>query len=310
MRLDGAMKGLTNVGNSCYLNAALQCMFHVPALANYVLGGWADKDLFKKRINACAFAQEYTRLVNEYWKTQEPKVLDTTGVWGCLTKVHKSFANGNPHDAHEAWVVMMKCLHDAWSRTPRIQPSPAEEHVDKGAWEAHIAKDGYSILTELFVGQMERIVDDGKEYRSTTYEHFQGLSLDIAGCTSVFQAVSKAFAPETVEGYTMEDGTVATVTLTKRLVYSPAVLVLHLKRFDDSGDKVDRYIQYSTTLDVPGQGRYELFAVCFHRHSHYVAACEVLGQWHAMDDHTVTLLDINTVVNKDAYLLMYKKRLE
>ena len=304
------MKGLTNVGNSCYLNAALQCLVHVPALTNYILGGWGEKDLFKKRINACAFAREYMRLVEEYWKSPEPRVLDTSGVWTTLTKLHKPFANAQPHDAHEAMVVMLRHLHEALHRTPRIAPSPTDDKVDAAAWDATIGKEGYSILTELFVGQIERIVEDGNTYRSTTYEHFHGLSLDIAGVTSVAQAIAKSFAPETVDEYTMEDGTVAKVTLTKRLVYAPVVLVLHLKRFDDTSDKVDRFVQYSTTLDIPNQGRYELFAVCFHRNSHYVAACEVQGQWHGMDDHAVTPLDINSIVNKDAYVLVYKKRLE
>lgn len=302
------MKGLVNFGNSCYLNAALQCMVHIPALTNYILGGWAQKDSFKKRVNACAIANEYAHLVQAYWGSPEPTTLDAKGVWTALCKLHKPFANTHQHDAHEAVTVMLKHLHDALARTSRIRPSVAEERVDIEAWEASVFEDGYSIITELFVGQMQCIVEDGRSFSSTTYEHFQGLTLDIVGCTSVSQAFHKAFAPETVENY-VNDGTATTVTLTRHLIYAPIVLILHLKRFDGNGDKVDHFIQYNTTLEIPNQGTYELFAVCFHRGAHYMAACEVNGHWSCMDDHVVTPLNINAIVNKDAYMLMYKKRL-
>lgn len=309
------MKGLTNVGNSCYLNAALQCLLHVPALTNYVLGGWADKDVSRRRVNACALALEYSKLVKAYWGGPEPAVIDTLGVWTALAKLHKPFSIAQPHDAHEALTVVLQHLHEAWCRTPRIRPSLTEGHVNQEAWEAHLSKNGYSIVPELFQGQTECIVEDtaptdGTGYRSRTYEHFMGLSLDITGCSTLSQALTKAFAPETVDRYTLEDGTETSVSVTRLLVYAPAVLVLHLKRFDTTGDKIDRYVEYSTTLDVPGHGTYELASACFHRDGHYVAAGEVMGQWHAMDDLTVNDVTFNAIVNKDAYMLVFKKRLD
>lgn len=301
------MKGLANVGNTCYLNAALQCLVHTPGLTNYVLSGWADKDSFKKRINACSFAAEYASLTKAYWGTADPPVLDTRGVWTTLTKVHKAFANSQPHDAHEAVLAIIKHLHEAWARTPRIAPSIAEEHVVREAWDGFIGKEGYSLVTELFVGQVEKTLEAG-EYRSKTYEHFFGLSLDLDGCSSVGHALHKHLAPEEVEEYRVGDR-VTSATLTKHLVYCPLALIIHLKRFDGTGAKVDRFLDYSTTLAVPGQGTYELYGVCFHQAGHYVAACEAGGAWRALDDDKVSELEVNNVVHRDAYVLFYKKRL-
>lgn len=298
------MKGLVNLGNTCYLNAALQCLIHVPGLTNYVLGGYAAKDVSRKRINASAFALEYIELVNRYWTVPEPTPLDTKPLWTALVKLHKPFAS-QMHDAHEAVTVVLKHLHDALGKTPRVNPSIANQHVDTDPWEASLKKDGYSMLSELFVGQTQRIVEAGT-YRSVTHEHFTGLTLDLTGCNSVTQALQKSLAPETVDGYKIHD-TMVTATLTKVVRYAPLILVLHLKRLDDAGHKIDRFVDYTTTLVF--QGVYDLFGVCFHCGDHYVAACETQGRWHVMDDDKVTPIGVNDVVRKDAYVLMYKRRL-
>lgn len=309
-RRTGSMKGLVNHGNTCYLNAALQCALHIPGLTNYVLGGWAEKDLFKKRLNACALARAYAELVREYWSCKDAAVHDPRPVWAALCKLHRPLANSQPHDAHEALAMLLKHVHDALGRTARITPSYAYDRVVKEPWDAHLAQDGYSIITELCCGQTECVLasDDGS-YTNTSYEHFVGLSLDLEGCGSVAQALTQAFAPAHIDEFVSENGGGKGATMTKRLVYCPLVLILHLKRFAADGAKIDRFVDYPALLDVPDHGAYELFGVCIHQGDHYVSLCEVRGQWRMMDDATVTPINVNTIVHKDAYVLFYRRKL-
>ena len=311
------MRGLRNLGNTCYLNAALQCLLHVPGLTNYVLQGWAERDLAKRRVNACALAAAYVALVREYWTTEvHDRPLDPGPLLAALRKLHRPFASPAPNDAHEAVTMLLKHLHDALGRTPRIRPSPADAGVLREPWEQHLAKDGYSILTELFCGQSESLVaDEAGRYSSTTHEHFVGLTLDLEGCSGVSQALAKAFAPTLIDDFALEPGGQrGAVTKITRLVHAPLILVLHLKRFGEDGSKVDRFVSYSTTLHVPGCGGhgahyYDLFGVCMHADGHYRAACETRGTWRIMDDGAVAEIDLNSVITKEAYVLFYKKRL-
>lgn len=316
------MKGLTNLGNTCYLNAALQCLVHVPGLTNYVLSGWAEKDLSKKRINACALATAYAAMTKQYWGAPEPGVVDPRPVWTALAKLHKPFANAKPHDAHEALVLLLKHLHDALARTPRIDPSLAYQRVDREAWDAHVEAEGYSILTELVRGQMRCTVAAGA-YRSDTYEHFVGLTLDGPGVDP-----AACLRPTTIPDFVASPGAAPTVaTQTKRLVYAPLVLVLHLTRPRDNraatqagpttAAPTGTPTTVAPTTAVPfsvvlGPDAYELFAACLLADGHYTAVCEAGGTWRHMDDDAVSEVDPATVARMladRAYVLLYKKRL-
>lgn len=297
------MKGLPNEGNTCYLNAALQCLLHVPGLTNYALSGWADKDLAKKRINACGLARQYLSLTASYW-AHHGRDASAAGVRAALAKLHKPFANAKPHDAHEAMTLLLKHLHDALGRTPAIEPSYARRSVDVAAWDEHVKAEGYSILTELVRGQV-RCTVAGEEYESVTHEHFVGLTLEPAA--SLGQALDAFLAPAHVEGFVVE-GRPRPVVLTKTLVYAPLVLVVHLRR-------PSRDVECPAVWQVPtaaaGVDTYHLFAACMHADGHYTAACEAGGAWRLMDDASVTQLrePPSDLLRRHATVLLYKKKL-
>lgn len=295
------MKGLANEGNTCYLNAALQCLVHVPGLTNYALSGWADKDLAKKRINACALAREYLALTAAYWAPGQ--AASAGGVRAALAKLHKPFANDKPHDAHEALTLVLKHLHDALGRTPAIEPSYARAAVDLAAWDEHVRAEGYSILTELCRGQV-RCAVAGHGYESVTHEHFVGLTLETA--PTLDAALEAYLAPVTIEDFEVR-GAPATVVQTKTLVYAPLVLVVHLRRPSPP-------VECPLVWQVPaaaGGGEYHLFAACLHADGHYVAACEAGGVWRLMDDAAVTQLHEPPLdlLRRQATVLLYKKKL-
>lgn len=301
------MKGLQNLGNTCYLNAALQVLLFTPPLANYVLSGLAEKDLFKKRLNACALAREYISLAKAYWGSKDPAAVDTRGVHAALSKIHRTFANSQPHDAHEAWALVVKHLHDAFT-TKKVQ-SLASGQADKEAWDAHSVASGHSMLTEMFQGQMESTITAPGGITSVTHEHFTGLSLDLdAAPPGIAQALARTLDPVQIQGYKLPNGDVVDATQTKVVRYMPLILMLHLKRFHGTGEKNGKFVDYSTSLDLGTLGMYTLFGVIFHHDGHYTAACEVRDQWYLCDDTVVTKIPVNSVVQKDAYVLLYKRK--
>jgi ubiquitin C-terminal hydrolase len=323
------MRGLLNSGNACYLNAALQCLLHTPPLANYFMSDCAQEDASRRRVNARAVAAEFAALARAMWRPADPPpdedpaaALDPAGVLAALAKVHRAFGNRTmQHDAHEALMALLGTLHDAQDRTPRLVDSPAERHVHLESWAAHTkGKGGYSFLTEVFQGQM-RVRVTGPGYSSTTYEHFWDLSLAVDGRTSsVQQAIARHLEPAVIDGYKHGDDDEArliTVDVRREFTHTPLVLVAHLKRFDAALCKLDKFVDYTVDMDVPLAGgqtaQYTLFAVCMHSGAvaggHYTAMCEAGGRWTYIDDAAARPVDdLNSLIQKDAYMLLYRRR--
>lgn len=311
-------KGISNLGSTCYLGAALQALLHTPPLTAYFLAGCAEGDMHTKRQNACAVATEYAALVTRYWKSETPGPLDLGGLHASLGKFHKAFGKLKEHDAHEAMSVVLRCLHEALCKLHYpLTASLALEQLhgpDRAAWDAYHCNN-YSIISEIFEAQIRvrvRNAYSGHAYDSTTYEHCIGLSLPVSGMT-LNRCLNDFFAPTVVEGFKDKD-TVLAVRVTREAVYLPVVLMIQFKRLIGKA-KHDTFIDYPAHLDLshltPGSSStYQLFAVVSHNNAHYTAMCHARDAWTVFDDgNTRRVDDINNIITKDAYVLMYKKRL-
>ena len=276
--------------------------------------------------SACA---EGAGLVDAYWRSPPPsspdtaatEPLDPTALRAALAKLHRMFGKPGPHDAHEAMVLILKTLHDALARTPPVAQSIAALHVDADSW-AKNNKGNYSILTEVFQGQLESTVTSPGGYTNVTHQHFWCLTLPVDDVASVPQAVARYLAPETVDGYRLDDGTVTPVTVSKAFVYLPLVLVVCLSRFDARRMKQGKFVDYGVALDLSGSVRgntsykYSLFGVCLHSgesaaDGHYSALVEHGGRWWHVNDETSTPVEsLNLLIQRDAYVLLYKRDLD
>ena len=307
------MRGLANLGNTCYLNAAAQCLLYVPPLTNYLTSDLPEKDVkasdaASDAASGKALGMAYAELVREYWTTplaDPPRPLDTRRVWTAMCDVHPPFRDRCPHDAHEALVKLLESL-----RVFRVPFASKLDGPGAEAW-ARECSDDPSVVTAVFQGQTETCVTSACGFRSVTYEHPIVYEIDV--CSSLSAGFAAMFRTERVDRYVLPDGRETSVTVDWKPTCLPFVMIVHLKRFACDRTKVDKFVDYSTTLDLTawgdGSACYDLFAVCFHSGAHYVASCEAGGVWYSFDDERVTRLDnINDVVHRDAYVLVFKKR--
>ena len=96
-------KGLADLGNTCYLNSALQCLSHVPDLTNRLL-----KEPYE---GPCDVTREYSKLVCALWRKDESP--DPRAFHDAFTRKYMSFRNLQPHDVQEVVLALIDTFESA-----------------------------------------------------------------------------------------------------------------------------------------------------------------------------------------------------
>ncbi|KAH9361226.1 hypothetical protein HPB48_009698 [Haemaphysalis longicornis] len=133
------LTGLQNLGNTCYMNAALQALSNCPQLTNFFLdcGGLVQCD--KKP----GLSKSYMRLVREMWHKRRPSYVVPSGIAYGIKMVYPVFRGYSQQDAQEFLRCFLDQLHEelkapvgAFARLPLGRPrSPAADSSESSLSE-------------------------------------------------------------------------------------------------------------------------------------------------------------------------------
>jgi uncharacterized UBP type Zn finger protein len=137
---------------------------------------------------------------------------------------------------------------------------------------------------------------------------------------TLIEGLDAFLATETLP-YRTDDGRDISIVRTQRITVLPLILIVQLLRFGpDEGSKMHAFIDYPLKLDLRrytgrAEDVYALFAAILHgggdaRAGHYTAMCKGRDEssWVTYnDEHVGALNHINDSVNKNAYILLYKR---
>jgi ubiquitin C-terminal hydrolase len=274
-----------NSSNRCWFNSAVQAILHIPQLANLLRSSEIfEKILVKKRKNSTDFAVELSRVAQEYWSTfKHEKVVNLDALFEIFVKINRNFGGKKMYDATEAFLAIIETLDGAFVAK---EPLPLPEGANLDSWNEHINKTKSSFLSDILLGQSKRVYNG-----ETSYEHFSALTL------------SKPSVAAGIEDYLRDEDTGIIREFTKLPLILPII-------FQKGAEK--SFIHYDTSMTI-GDTEYVLFAVMLHAGNlaggHWVTMCYNAGQWNLVDDSKCSrIFDLNTLIQKDAVLLMYKKK--
>eukprot|EP00043_Microstomoeca_roanoka_P007322 m.70540 g.70540 ORF g.70540 m.70540 type:complete len:1110 (-) comp13779_c1_seq1:178-3507(-) len=308
--------GLGNLGNTCYLNATLQCLTYTPALANLCLSSYYQRThAAQPGFDAMKIVELHVvRALSNPKKSILPKPIINH-----LRQINKHFRHHQQQDAHEFFI----CLLDAMQKALLAGYSKLDRLVQETTLVHHI-----------FGGYLRSTIQCGRcHHNSNTFEAFLDISLDIKTVNSLYKALHSFTRKEqlfTTNSYKCEKCK-QQVTATKQLTLHrlPNVLCFQLKRFSfssDFGSKLRHKVSYPARLNVHDflspsvkqlikrdDCNYTLYAVLVHAgyslsSGHY--ACYVKGPnnvWYSVDDDDLRFSKEQEALDQAAYMLFYTR---
>ena len=162
-------KGLANLGNTCYLNSALQCLSHVPDLTNRFLKTPYD--------GPCDVTREYSSLVTSMWRKGEEA--DPRAFHTAFTAKYPSFAHLHPHDVQEVVLALIDTFENALG-VGFVQSIFNGTETQEVTYPKGVSKKEHDITTVVVCPTAQNQTLEELLQRREKYEAFSGY-IDDAG---------------------------------------------------------------------------------------------------------------------------------
>ena len=301
--------GLRNLGNTCYMNSAIQCLSHTVPLVDYFLNCDWQAEINRENVlgHDGAMAMAYSRLLEKLWRGHRA-VHNPKGFKSALCRVAPHFRGYEQHDAQELLVFLLDGLHEDLNRVskkPYVEDAECdgrpEEVVAAESWKGYLLRNK-SIVVDLFQGQLRSTLECCHcGYKRVKFDPFMYLSLPVPegkarrepatldDCLREFAKEEMLTGDEQWRCSKCKDFRDAKKKFDIWKV--PPVLIVHLKRFKYLPTGERRKVR--TFVDFPGgnwslrnhvkspqreKPIYDLFAVSNHHggfgSGHYTAFCK------------------------------------
>ena len=184
--------GLTNLGNSCYMNSSLQCLFATKELTNFFLFNFNNDFINKENIlgSGGLLTLGYINLLLNINNTTNNRYISPESFKIILGKCSAKFEGNEQEDAHEFISYLLDVFHEDLNRV-KEKPNNinnliktknkhlSEEEKSIIDWN-NFLKRNQSVLIDLFYGQLKSCVTcPNCNYDSINFNSFLSLELSI-----------------------------------------------------------------------------------------------------------------------------------
>ncbi len=336
---DKGLSGLTNLGNTCFLNSTMQVLSHT-----YELSIFLEKKSYKKRLNQkydSALLLEWDDLRELLWKENcivSPFRFVKTVQRLAKIKHQDMFTGFDQNDLPEFLIFIIDCFHNALSREVNMSiEGQIKDEKDKIAVKCferikQMYEKDYSEIWSIFYGvhisQLEHV--ERGEILSMTPEPYFIINLPIPEknkSPTLIDCFDLYVDGELLDGENCVtyEKTGEKVPAKKKIMFwnFPDVLVIDIKRFNSQNRKNQILIDFTLnnlnlSKYVIGYNKdsyiYDLYGVCNHSGSgmggHYTSFVKnANGKWYHYNDTSVSEVTMaQQIITPKAYCFFYRKQ--
>lgn len=286
--------GLNNIGNTCYLNSALQLLINCTVLTKIILTTKFDN----VKLN---YIKNF--FIN-YSNSEVPICPDKLKL--IVGQKSNKFMSFGQQDSHEFLIYLLEIL---------------EEEFKNHFTNEEICKIKLNeLISSLFdIGISSIIYSEETNEQSKTYINERILSLPIkkgdnitlTDCLNDFLKIEKLDG----DSKWFSEKNNKNVVAYKRLILKrlPKYLIIHLKRFSyfSSSNKNNKAVKCDEKIIIEDRN-YDLRGIVYHSGTanggHYISVIKLNGEWYLCNDGTITKLDnIENYLNY-GYIYLYVKQ--
>ena len=320
------IRGLRNLGNTCFMNSVLQCLSHTLPLRHFYVSYEYNQCLNSRGDLSNAFSNV---MVNLWSITSEDSVVPYE-LKRQVEIVTPRFIGYDQHDAHEFMRFLLNELHEEINRASvEGRKSPADNETLEEACARYLTWED-SRISELFGGMLRsEVCCSVCSNQSTVYIPFLDIALPIPelsySSTSdpavhLTDCLNMLITEETLDEEERPycNKCMDLTRSTKQLMINklPRFFVIQLKRFSyyPQRTKLSTPVKFDETWKIPDSANkthtYSLYGIACHSGGisggHYISCCKYSGVWRCFNDSMAGSVSWEHVKDQEAYILFYE----
>ena len=339
------LKGLDNIGSTCYMNTVLQCLLHVNELICYFLNEYPrDCKFLNEKNNDASTQGNISKVFYELIKNVYPQQEESSNISDSVSpeNFQKTIGDYNPqfknleaNDSKDLILYLMQSMHSELnynSKNKAIQGIPNQ--YDRGNTFHYFINSydiqNYSIISAIFYGTCENITKctacqknlynfQKFEFISFGMINYVGKEFNIYNGFEDNQKIQKLTGDN--QFYCNNCKKLNDAETYSKIIVPPNKLLINIdygknKKYIPNKISFDEEIDITkyVIFDFGTKIKYRLIGVCTHfgesgLYGHYAAFCKNLKdeKWYNFNDSMVVETDKSNIYSGTPYLLLYEK---